>query len=373
MTRVLALVTFKVFPPQMGGQKGVVLFYKHLKGFLAICMAVSKNNAPPPTGWDVQPVLFDNRKMFQNPFVFKKLKKLIREKKIQVIVAEHSYAGWMALVLKKMFQIPFVIHSHNIEARRFQQMGRPGWQAYHAYEKWIHQKADHNFFISKEDEAYALQHFRLQSAKCSVITYGVEQTLVTVAQVKQLKEKLGLTESETIFYFNGTLDYKPNVDAVQVMINHILPMLQKDLPSFKIIITGNRAPHALEQQLKGTKNILYLGFVEDIQPYYAMAHVFLNPVQNNSGIKTKVVEAIAAGCTVISTESGAAGLNHKVCGDKLRLVKDGDWATMVQLALQAAKQPNAPTPKAFYDSYLWNNIAQQAALQIEAVARQYAH
>ena len=373
MTRALALITFKVFPPQMGGQKGVVLFYKHLKGILKVCMAVSKNNEAAPSGWDVQPLLFDNRKTFLNPFNYWKLKKLVQEKQINILIAEHSYAAWLALLLKKTFQIPFIIHSHNIEALRFQQMGRPWWKSYWSYEKWVHKKADHSFFISAEDEAYAVKNFGLDKSKCSVITYGVEAPKKVELSKAAWRLTLGLKGDEKLFYFNGTLDYKPNFDAVLALVHQVAPLLQQSLQAFKIIISGNRAPDALIQLITGNPHFLYAGFVADVQPFYQYADVFLNPVLNCSGIKTKVIEAIAAGCTVVSTQSGAAGIDASVCSDKLLMHADNNWVSFAQNAIQIAQQPKAPTPKAFYDTYLWNNIAEQAAKKMEELALKYDH
>lgn len=371
MINVLALVSFQVFPPQMGGQKGVAFFYKHLKALLNVSLVVSRNNKEVPTGWQVEKVLFDNRKMFQNPFVFGRLKKIIQQKEIQLIIAEHSYIAWMALGLKKMFQIPYVIHSHNIEALRFRQMNRAWWKIYWHYEKWVHQKADHNFFISREDEQYALVNFHLNPQKCSVATYGIEATRVASITKKQWLFSLGLKPDTTVFYFNGTLDYKPNCDAVHVLINEVAPLLQKRLDKFKILISGNRAPQLLVNKLKGHPHFLYLGLVEDVQLVYQMADVFVNPVVNNSGVKTKVVEALAAHCTVVSTHSGAVGINREVCGAKLAIAEDNNWAQFAGLIVQYSKQPSIKTQPAFYDTYLWNNIAQKAALKMVEVVQQH--
>jgi glycosyltransferase involved in cell wall biosynthesis len=372
MINVLALVTFKIFPSQMGGQKGVVFFYKHVKAFLNVSIAVSRNNKKAPANWQVEKVLFDNRKMFLNPFVFWLLKKIIQQKRIQLIIAEHSYAAWMAWVLKKMFRLPFIIHSHNIEASRFRQMHRGWWRLYWHFEKWVHQKADHNFFISREDEEYALKNFNLQPQKCSVVTYGIEVPGASSIAKEQWRASLGLGGSTTLFYFNGTLDYSPNYDAVMVLLHKVAPLLQKKFSDFRILISGNRAPQALVDQLEQHPHFLYIGFVEDVQSIYQLAQVFVNPVANNSGIKTKVIEALAAHCTVVTTHSGAAGIEREVCGAKLVVAEDNNWPQFTELLLQQAQQPHTQTPQPFFDTYLWNNIAQKAAFKIAEVVRQHA-
>jgi uncharacterized protein YqjF (DUF2071 family) len=42
------------------------------------------------------------------------------------------------------------------------------------YERWVHQKADHSFFITEEDKGWALQHWRLAEKKSSVVTHGTD-------------------------------------------------------------------------------------------------------------------------------------------------------------------------------------------------------
>lgn len=373
MTKVLALVTFKVFPPQMGGQKGVVYFYKHLKNLLLVTIAVSKDNEKAPADWDVQTVLFPNKKMFLNPFVLRKLKRIIQQKGIEVIIAEHSYTGWVAWMLMKITGNPFILHSHNIEALRFRLMNRKWWRLYWFYEKWIHQKSDHNFFISVEDQTYAIQNFRLLPQKCSVITYGIEVAQGIHVDKKAWLQSFHLKGSETIFYFNGTLDYKPNYDAVNILLTIVAPMISIALENFIIVVSGNRAPATLIAQMNANPHFLYVGFAQDAAELYALADVFVNPVTNNSGVKTKVIEAVGSGCHVVSTRSGASGIEKDLCDNNLNIAEDHNWQQFTDLMLLAAATPKKAAPKSFYDTYLWNNIAAKAAATIRQVAYQHDH
>src|SRR5687767_8429839 len=107
------------------------------------------------------------------------------------------------------------------------------------------------------------------------------------------QEKHAIGENETIILFNGVLDYKPNLDALLVILEKINPFLLAH-PSFKykILICGKNLPDDLnELKAYKDKNILYAGFVNDIDAYFKGADLFLNPVQSGGGIKTKMVEA----------------------------------------------------------------------------------
>ena len=70
---------------------------------------------------------------------------------------------------------------------------------------------------------------------------------------------------------------------------------------------------------------------------------------------TKIVEAIAYGTTVISTETGAAGMVKEVCGEKLIILKDNDWSNFIELLINN-NYLEAPTPNLYYKTYFWKNI-----------------
>jgi len=73
------------------------------------------------------------------------------------------------------------------------------------------------------------------------------------------------------------------------------------------------------------KNIIYAGFVDDINLYFKGADIFINPVIDGGGIKTKVVEALGYDLSVISTQSGAIGIPEEITGGKLLVLPDNDW------------------------------------------------
>jgi hypothetical protein len=78
-------------------------------------------------------------------------------------------------------------------------------------------------------------------------------------------------------------------------------------------------------------------------------------VQSGGGIKTKMVEAIAFGTTVVSTETGAIGIRREICGKKLIVIQDNAWNEFARAIVANSKQ-NDITPDAYYYYYYWGNI-----------------
>ena len=84
----------------------------------------------------------------------------------------------------------------------------------------------------------------------------------------------------------------------------------------------------------------------------------MNPVQSGGGIKTKMVEAIAFGTTVITTETGAVGIHRDICGKKLVVVPDNSWNDFAQAIVANAGNSDV-TPGSYYDYYYWGNIVKK--------------
>jgi glycosyltransferase involved in cell wall biosynthesis len=369
---VLGLVSYKVFPAQMGGQKCVVDFYRHLAKYTQVTLAVAKENGPIATeSFPVLPFLFNHWWGFLNLVYVFKLKKLIKTEKIDLIVIEHSYFGWLGLVLKRITGVPVVIRSHNIEAHRFRDLQRSWWPIYDWYEKKVHQRVDNSFFITSEDKNLAINHWQLAEKTCSVLTYGTDITTPVGEQEKKhyrgnILQKFGLAANARIFFFNGSLDYLPNTDALRIVVNELIPLLTSFDFSFSIIITGSGLNEQWKQELKKYPQLIYLGFVEDIEQYYLGADCFINPVTLGCGIKTKLVEALACNLTSISTRTGARGIDLSVIDGKLLIIDDYDWDQFAAAMVNLDTSKFSATPALFYQTFNWDTIIQNALLSLQA-------
>ncbi|HEX2608192.1 MAG TPA: glycosyltransferase [Flavisolibacter sp.] len=371
MARLLSLVSFKIFPAHMGGQKGVALFYEYLKPYHEIFMAVSNDHWEGTTeSYLTKALLYPNKRMLRNLFQLPALVRWIKTEKMDCIVAEHSYTAWLAFLLKLITGRPFLIHSHNMEAQRFRQMGRSWWKAYWRYEKWIHQQADHSFFISEEDKQLALSCFKLSNEKCTVVPYGIEEYLPYPDARRELAEALQL-KGTYLFHFNGTMDYEPNIEAVEGLLYQLYPLLQKEAISFDLLITGKRLPAYLRREIARLENVHYIEFAEDINHIYQACDLFLNTVNNNSGVKTKVIEAIGNQCKVISFQSGANGIPAELCGLYLSQVEDDNWTSFLDSVLSSLNKPPAAVPESFYKYFAWKYSIETAVAVIARVSESW--
>ncbi|HEX2682439.1 MAG TPA: glycosyltransferase family 4 protein, partial [Ferruginibacter sp.] len=243
------------------------------------------------------------------------------------------------------------------------------WGVLWQYEKWVHQHADMNFFIQENDRKYAIEYYKLDPQRTAVITYGFELSGPPTSKQKKLARQEICSQhcisvQEKILLFNGTLGYKPNLDALDIILNKINPLLlARSGFLYKIVICGSKLPasyHGLVEHKE--KNIIYAGFVDDINLYFKGADVFINPVIDGGGIKTKVVEALGYDLSVISTASGAIGIPVEITGGKLNIIADNDWNGFAEKIISL--DTNNHIPAAYFEHFYWDNIAAKAAALI---------
>ena len=99
-----------------------------------------------------------------------------------------------------------------------------------------------------------------------------------------------------------------------------------------------------------------MGFVKNINLYIDAADVVINPILSGGGVKTKVIDALARNQRVISTQTGAVGIDVKVCADNLIVVNDNNWIEFTQAIITTIDKPKL-IPEAFYNTYSWQHIS----------------
>ncbi len=358
----------------MGGHKGIHLFYKYLgQQVTTTVVSTAGNDDSFAENYRLIKVFGDAKGRYANVFNFFTIKQIIRREKITHLICEHPYMGWLAVLLTKSTGIRLVVHSHNIEGLRFKSAGKWWWQLLWQYERWVYRRADVGFFINAEDKGYALQHFGLSPSRCFTITYGTERATppdaVTKAGAKkQIQEAHRIAPNEAVLLFNGALNYAPNQQALDVILNAINPLLEKTNGfAYKIIICGKALPESYDNLRDWQQHhIIFAGFVPDIEPYLLAADIFINPVIEGGGIKTKLVEALAYGNNVVSTVSGAAGIPQDCAGNQLRIVPDGDWKSFADAIIY--RHGYVQGNEQFFTHFYWGNIAKFAAAAMQCIA-----
>lgn len=139
---------------------------------------------------------------------------------------------------------------------------------------------------------------KLMENKAAAVPIGVDYTFFS-SKIEQYTEN-------NYICFLGQMNVAHNETAVIYFIENVLPILKERNPNLVFWIIGGGVTDKLKKY--ETSYIIFTGYVEDIRIYLQKSKVFVCPLQFGSGIKTKVLEAMASGIPVVTTTIGAENI-----------------------------------------------------------------
>jgi polysaccharide biosynthesis protein PslH len=108
-----------------------------------------------------------------------------------------------------------------------------------------------------------------------------------------------------------------NVDGVRWFLATVWPNVVSRCPQAKFFIAGQICDHFQD----AADSVELLGKVEDLADFYGRCVCTVNPMRTGTGLKIKTLESLAHGCSVVTSPSGAEGL--ECCRDHgLRVASD---------------------------------------------------
>jgi glycosyltransferase involved in cell wall biosynthesis len=160
--------------------------------------------------------------------------------------------------------------------------------------------------------------------------------------------------------FVGGFAHSPNADAIIWFCREVLPQLSTGHRPLQLSIVGSRAgPDIRALQQPGVE---VLGFVSDdeLRRLYRQADIVVAPLRYGAGVKGKVIEAMARGVPVVTTDVGAQGIDH---ADRLLFI--GNTAQEIAQAVVAAGNPDDARQRALASiAYVETNYSTQAMLDV---------
>lgn len=104
----------------------------------------------------------------------------------------------------------------------------------------------------------------------------------------------------------GTLTWQANVQGLEWFIKEVLPLIKQKYPNVVFNIIGK---YKNDFQKSDDSACVYHGFVDDLEPFYASANVFVCPLLFGSGIKIKILDSMYRGLPFVTTSVGAESID----------------------------------------------------------------
>jgi glycosyltransferase involved in cell wall biosynthesis len=109
-------------------------------------------------------------------------------------------------------------------------------------------------------------------------------------------------------YFLGSMLYRPNQEAVRWLADEVWPRVIAVEPRARLTVAGSGFPPAFREHLVA-RGIAVAADVPDVRAFAAPFRAMLAPMFSGSGMRIKVLEAMALGKPVIATPLGAGGID----------------------------------------------------------------
>ena len=288
--------------------------------------------APPPTRYRTQPSLwaslthgrpypFSN---FYTPEMEKMIGDMVNHGCYDVTIAEYSVMGqylYMNPWLPATRRIISIHRCYTVMSKKAFTIQRytPHTAIEHltsrglrSYEFNVYRSADRLLTLTPE-ERYSMLQYR-QDLRLTVIPRGVDTDYFRPPTLNKQEKAIVIT---------GHYNDKPNNEAVVYFLKHVFPELRRRHPDLRFYVVGPSPSIDVRNIARRDTGIILTGEVSDVRPYLYKSMVFICPMRLGSGLQGKVLEAMACGLPVVSTQLGVEGIPIQM-GDNALLSDTSD-------------------------------------------------
>ncbi len=204
---------------------------------------------------------------------------------------------------------PVIIRSHNIESEI--------WKLHADLESSILKR----FYLRNLEKTLRKEEIEILDKAATIWAISKEDQEWITAHTKQKKNVILLPVSVTVdpkikadytnneFFHLGSMDWKPNQEAVNYLVKDIWS--NPEVSGLPLKIAGSKSEHF---RFLATNSIEVTGWVKDSNAFMAKSGTLVTPIRSGSGIRIKLLEAMALGIPCITTKLGASGIDTALSG-----------------------------------------------------------
>lgn len=118
---------------------------------------------------------------------------------------------------------------------------------------------------------------------------------------------LAFEQTDGILFIGG-YNHTPNVDAVEWLVQEVMPSVWNDFPKVRVTLLGSNPPPAV-WELGRDPRVVVTGYISNVDPYFESARIFVAPLRYGAGLKGKIGQSLEYGLPVVTTPIGAEGFD----------------------------------------------------------------
>ena len=242
---------------------------------------------------------------------------------------------------------PWLVMAHNVESliwRRMYETAPPSlkrwyighqWRKYDRFEKRAYSQAPLLVTVSDEDARLAERDYGATNVQ--VVDNGVDPVFFHPNPAFADDPHAERVPHRLLFL--GSLDWRPNIDAAELLLDTVFPLIRQQVPEAELQIVGRRPSQALRDRIAATPGVTLHSDVPDVRPFLWQCGMMIVPLRIGGGSRLKILEALATACPVVSTAVGAEGLRLRP--DREILIADTPEA-LAESAVLAIRHPETP-------------------------------
>lgn len=205
---------------------------------------------------------------------------------------------------------PVLLDEHNVEWRIIQRYSATEsslpfrlfaaleWRRLRDYELSACEAADLVFTVTRDDKDTLVAH-GIPPEKIVSLPVGVDTNYFTPVRSRPGDRK--------ILTF-GTMSWPPNADSVAWFVKAVYPLVKRQIADVHFAAVGANPPPRLSALSRRDPTIDIPGFVEDIRTAAPGTAAFVVPLRIGSGMRVKIVDAMAMALPVVTTSVGCEGI-----------------------------------------------------------------
>lgn len=174
--------------------------------------------------------------------------------------------------------------------------------AYLSLEEQLYKEFKKVVFVSKSDIKYV--ESQIETGNYELLEVGLNTEELYTYNDENLMKKIK-NQFNNYIIFTGNMSYPPNDEAAQRLINEIFPVIKNNHKDLKLLLVGLGS----EKYNAPDKSVIGLGIVSSLKEYIHCSNAYVSPLLSGSGMKNKILEALAQGSLVIATGKSIEGIN----------------------------------------------------------------
>jgi len=253
------------------------------------------------------------------------LAKLLTEKSFDVIQLEGLYLCPYIPVIRKYSKALIAYRAHNIEYEI--------WERTATLSEGFRSKYLRN--LSKRIKRFEISYLNSYDLLVPITDRDglildklgntkprhTSQTGIDFASLVPTARKL---EFPSLFHI-GALDWAPNQEGLIWFFNQCWPKIHQENPDLKFYLAGRNAPEWFERIIK-QEGVVYLGEINDAYDFINSKAIMVVPLFSGSGMRIKIIEGMALGKPIVTTDIGTEGIPTEN-GKNILIANDADRFT----------------------------------------------